>query len=358
MTQRRRGRPRHPDILTPAEWRVLDELRAGGTNVEIAVRLGVSPDAVKFHISNMLAKLGLEDRQQLASWDRDPERGRLRALLAIPVALGSLARPLVWLGAGTAVLAGAAAIAVVLVVVSVSDDAVPVIPLATPTPISPTVGATSSPQPAPPSTVSPTPTPQETPTPAPTATPSPTTSATPYSHRWAGEEDPEVCCVMGGESDDPRFRSVLMCGISPTPVRPAHGFLLCNPLSGFLTIATAMPRLEEIRWIHPPPPEYEAAIAEFEARLQMPLLDSGVHTFSGEGYSFTITVPDDERVAVAEPSAGAYIFWTWRGRLRVSATAGGAAEIIEVIGDRDRVLFDELLNSVTWVERPGQSSSD
>ncbi|MXZ89385.1 MAG: helix-turn-helix transcriptional regulator, partial [Dehalococcoidia bacterium] len=152
MTQRRRGRPRHPDILTPAEWRVLDELRAGGTNVEIAVRLGVSPDAVKFHISNMLAKLGLEDRQQLASWDRDSERGRLRALLAIPVALGSLARPLVWLGAGTAVLAGAAAIAVVLVVVPVSDEAVPVIPLATPTPISPTVGATSSPQPAPPST--------------------------------------------------------------------------------------------------------------------------------------------------------------------------------------------------------------
>ena len=59
MTQRRRGRPSHPDVLTPAEWRVLEELRKGGTNAELAVRLGVSPDAVKFHISNMLSKLDL-----------------------------------------------------------------------------------------------------------------------------------------------------------------------------------------------------------------------------------------------------------------------------------------------------------
>ena len=58
MERRRGGRPRHPDILTPAEWGVLRELRAGGTNAEIAVRLGVSPDAVKYHISNMLGKLG------------------------------------------------------------------------------------------------------------------------------------------------------------------------------------------------------------------------------------------------------------------------------------------------------------
>ena len=42
---------------------MLEELRRGGTNAEIAVRLGVTLDAVKFHISNMLGKLGLENRQ-------------------------------------------------------------------------------------------------------------------------------------------------------------------------------------------------------------------------------------------------------------------------------------------------------
>ena len=95
MERNRGGRPRHPDILTPAEWGVLKELRAGGTNAEIAVRLGVSPDAVKYHISNMLAKLDLKDRRELAAW-RPEGKGigaRVRALLAAPGALASLGPP-------------------------------------------------------------------------------------------------------------------------------------------------------------------------------------------------------------------------------------------------------------------------
>ena len=68
MTRRGRGRPPHPEILTPAEQRVLNELRRGGTNAEIAERLGVSLDAVKYHISNMLGKLELDNREQLAAW--------------------------------------------------------------------------------------------------------------------------------------------------------------------------------------------------------------------------------------------------------------------------------------------------
>ncbi len=116
MTQRRRGRPLHPDILTPAEWRVLEELRKGGTNAEIAVRLGVSPDAVKFHISNMLAKLALDDRHQLAAWRPERDRRRLLGTLALPVSFASLGRPLLWTGVA---LGGAAVVAVILVVLLV-----------------------------------------------------------------------------------------------------------------------------------------------------------------------------------------------------------------------------------------------
>ena len=58
MERNRGGRPRHPDVLTPAEWRVLEALREGGTNAEIGARLGISADAVKYHISNMLGKAG------------------------------------------------------------------------------------------------------------------------------------------------------------------------------------------------------------------------------------------------------------------------------------------------------------
>ena len=121
MPERGRGRPPHPDVLTPAEQRVLEELRRGGTNVEIAVRLGLSPETVKTHIASMLGKLGFDDRHTLASWRPDQDRRRLPGLLALPPALASLGRPLLW--AGTA-LGGVAvvAVAVVLLVTLLGDD--------------------------------------------------------------------------------------------------------------------------------------------------------------------------------------------------------------------------------------------
>jgi DNA-binding CsgD family transcriptional regulator/catechol 2,3-dioxygenase-like lactoylglutathione lyase family enzyme len=63
-----RGRPRHPDVLTPAEWKVAELVRHGMTNRGIAERLGVSLDAVKFHVGNALAKLGFATRNELRRW--------------------------------------------------------------------------------------------------------------------------------------------------------------------------------------------------------------------------------------------------------------------------------------------------
>lgn len=63
-----RGRPPHADVLTPAEWRVVEAVRHGMSNPVIARRQGVSVDAVKFHVSNALAKLGLASRRQLRRW--------------------------------------------------------------------------------------------------------------------------------------------------------------------------------------------------------------------------------------------------------------------------------------------------
>ncbi|MXY36769.1 MAG: helix-turn-helix transcriptional regulator [Dehalococcoidia bacterium] len=120
MERRNRGRPRHPDILTPAEWRVLEELRKGGTNAEIALRLGIGPDAVKYHISNMLGKVGVDDRHALAAWRPGSEgvRQHLRGLLAAPVALATIGRPLTWVAVGLAGAVGAAVLVVVLLIVS------------------------------------------------------------------------------------------------------------------------------------------------------------------------------------------------------------------------------------------------
>jgi DNA-binding CsgD family transcriptional regulator/catechol 2,3-dioxygenase-like lactoylglutathione lyase family enzyme len=63
------GRPPHPDVLTPAEWKVAEQVRHGLSNRRIAERNGVSPDAVKFHVGNALGKLGFSSRAELRLWD-------------------------------------------------------------------------------------------------------------------------------------------------------------------------------------------------------------------------------------------------------------------------------------------------
>lgn len=64
----RRGRPPHNDLLTPAEWRTLNAVRHGLTNRQIAERRGISLDAVKYHVANIVGKLGVADRRALKNW--------------------------------------------------------------------------------------------------------------------------------------------------------------------------------------------------------------------------------------------------------------------------------------------------
>ena len=65
----RRGRPPFPDILTPREWEVLALLRENLTNEAIAVRLGVTHAAAKYHVSEILSKLGVASREEAAAWE-------------------------------------------------------------------------------------------------------------------------------------------------------------------------------------------------------------------------------------------------------------------------------------------------
>ena len=75
---RRRGRPPHDDVLTPTEWRVVHAVQHGMSNREIAARRGISLDAVKYHVANAVAKLGLANRQALRRWFRVPGTSALR----------------------------------------------------------------------------------------------------------------------------------------------------------------------------------------------------------------------------------------------------------------------------------------
>lgn len=64
----RRGRPKHPDILTPREQDVLALIRAGHSNDEIAEQLGISFTTAKFHVSQIITKLGVRNRRAAARW--------------------------------------------------------------------------------------------------------------------------------------------------------------------------------------------------------------------------------------------------------------------------------------------------
>jgi DNA-binding CsgD family transcriptional regulator/catechol 2,3-dioxygenase-like lactoylglutathione lyase family enzyme len=74
----KRGRPPHPDVLTPAEWRVVNAVRHGMSNRTIAVMRGISLDAVKYHVENAILKLGLEDRRALRFWRGVPRDSAIK----------------------------------------------------------------------------------------------------------------------------------------------------------------------------------------------------------------------------------------------------------------------------------------
>ncbi len=83
---RGRGRPPHPDILTPREWQVLGLLRLRLTNEEIGERLGISADGAKYHVSQILSKLGVGTRDEAASWQPAAGAPWWTRLLALPAA--------------------------------------------------------------------------------------------------------------------------------------------------------------------------------------------------------------------------------------------------------------------------------
>jgi len=104
---KRRGRPPYPDVLTSREWEVLALLRDGLSNPEIAERLAITRDAVKYHVSEILSKLGVSSREEAAVW-RPYERPWWAAAV---VAVGGAARHLSPLGRIAAIGASLAAIA-------------------------------------------------------------------------------------------------------------------------------------------------------------------------------------------------------------------------------------------------------
>lgn len=82
MATRRRGRPAHPDVLTPTEWAVLDQWRHGLSRAEIARRRAISAYGVRYHLRNIADKLGVVSSAELRHWRGAPMTSPLRRPVA------------------------------------------------------------------------------------------------------------------------------------------------------------------------------------------------------------------------------------------------------------------------------------
>jgi Tol biopolymer transport system component/DNA-binding CsgD family transcriptional regulator len=114
----RRGRPPYPDILTPREWDVLRLLDEGLTNDQIAERLGISRDGAKYHVAQILAKLGVSSRHEAAAAARDKKPSRLKRLAFAPIGLSLTKGAKLAVGAGLAGVAGAVVVLAVLLLLA------------------------------------------------------------------------------------------------------------------------------------------------------------------------------------------------------------------------------------------------
>src|SRR5260370_38710881 len=81
----KRGRPPHPDVLTPREWEVLALLREGLTNEQLAEHLGVTLHAARYHVSEILSKLGVATRAEAAAWQPEKVRAGPRWPIAFQI---------------------------------------------------------------------------------------------------------------------------------------------------------------------------------------------------------------------------------------------------------------------------------
>jgi DNA-binding CsgD family transcriptional regulator len=77
MARRSRGRPAHPDVLTPTEWSVLDMYRHGLPRRTIAAMRGISEYGVRYHLRNIAGKLGVEGTTALRAWPGYPKTSPL-----------------------------------------------------------------------------------------------------------------------------------------------------------------------------------------------------------------------------------------------------------------------------------------
>ncbi len=129
---------RPPEELTRRQGEVLALLARGLTNAQIAAELGITPDGAKYHVSEILARLALDTREEAADYWRS--RRGLATRLRRWARGASL--PLAWRWGATGLVAVAVASGTIVASSLAGDGATPA---SEPEPGSPTAVSTPSP---------------------------------------------------------------------------------------------------------------------------------------------------------------------------------------------------------------------
>ncbi len=176
------GRPRDGG-WTAREREVLDLIAAGRTNIEIAAELGISFSTAKWHVSELISRVGVDSREEVAAYWNHERRWTVRSARAARALISPTA---VKVAAATVVLAlGAGVVALSLptgdsgeAVIVAAHGAVTAIPAPTQSPSPPAA-------------------------PIPTATPACATGALPasVSRRCGHANYPEVAAADKGNCD-------------------------------------------------------------------------------------------------------------------------------------------------------------
>jgi DNA-binding CsgD family transcriptional regulator len=136
--------------LSPRQRQVLDLISRGRTNAEIADSLGVSLDGAKYHVREILGKLGVDSREEAASYWHAYNRptARLARALSGVFGLGTLKAVV----GGAAIIAAGGAVAAIVVGINAArqdtsggEPAATIPPEETPNP----PPATTTPEPSP-----------------------------------------------------------------------------------------------------------------------------------------------------------------------------------------------------------------
>ena len=118
-----RGRPRHPELLTPRQQEVLDLLREGLSNRQIAQRLGISIGGAAFHVGEILSRLQVRTREEAV---RVAQKHRPKRLWGFGGLLGAIGKAspgtLLKLGSAAAIAGGIGSLALLAVGVFISDQ--------------------------------------------------------------------------------------------------------------------------------------------------------------------------------------------------------------------------------------------